>query len=407
MRVVLVILVLSLVIKDASHLNDRYILRGIAQGLCLVAGLAWLLKDSSITAILRYWPIVIYMAVLLIGGMLVTDQVYIVLQVSSLFSVVLFSIAFYESRSINNSRTNHLLLTSTVISYLVVGIISVALTLYYPSIVYTVQLDGAKRFHGLFGEPATMGTTAGLLIGLSLLFVKQKWLKYAGVIIGCVCLGLTLSRTFWIATIAALVITAWFYRLLGKKLMIAIFTMFVMAVAIGSLFEITIGDSDTKNVLREKSLINLSGRTAVWEVALKQFYKRPLAGYGFTRGGGALEGAVTLNQGFSYQKLAGNRGAPSLHNGYIQSLLDSGLLGFMFYIFIITFSVARLLKLDKARCYSVEFYIIVYLAIANLAESTIMSTSVLHSTLFWILAVFSLSIRPSARLTTTDRIRQE
>ena len=52
------------------------------------------------------------------------------------------------------------------------------------------------------------------------------------------------------------------------------------------------------------------------------------------------------------------------------------------------------MKYDTDRKYATEYFILIYLMVGNLAESTIYSGATLAGGIFWIIAVFGLSVRP-------------
>jgi len=86
-------------------------------------------------------------------------------------------------------------------------------------------------------------------------------------------------------------------------------------------------------------------------------------------------------------------GRSTLHNGYIQSLLDTGLSGFVIYITAIYLSLYRVLKYDYNKIYYSIFYVIIFFAISNLGESIIYSTGTFDGSFYWINSVAALSLK--------------
>src|SRR5262249_57042501 len=79
-----------------------------------------------------------------------------------------------------------------------------------------------------------------------------------------------------------------------------------------------------KKLLRTESIGNLTGRTEVWAEALKRVAERPWLGYGFGAGGLGMTVDNTTRLSSPGQSSAS---VPTPHNGHVQSLVDSGILG--------------------------------------------------------------------------------
>ena len=96
-----------------------------------------------------------------------------------------------------------------------------------------------------------------------------------------------------------------------------------------------------------------------------------------------------------------SQGAVTLHNGYLQALLDSGAIGAALYVAVILSALGCFLFYDRDKRYASEFYGLLFLAIANLGETVIFGAAVLHGVWFWYLSVLALTLalaRPSIPL---------
>jgi O-antigen ligase len=129
----------------------------------------------------------------------------------------------------------------------------------------------------------------------------------------------------------------------------------------------------------------------LWELALKKYQDSPLLGYGFTTGSDALASEMgdTLSTAFgvadrSQQKLF------SLHSGYIQALLDSGILGATLYIAILGLALWRLFRYDYERRYGAEMYCLVFFSISNLTDTIIFGAAVFYEVFYWYLSILAL-----------------
>jgi len=91
---------------------------------------------------------------------------------------------------------------------------------------------------------------------------------------------------------------------------------------------------------------------------------------------------------------------PTLHNGFLQSLLDSGFLGASLYLTIIWFVIWVLLKQDTARQYGAELYVLIFMTLSNFGETVIFSAAMYPGVLYWYVAVFALSLKRSKDFST-------
>ena len=112
-------------------------------------------------------------------------------------------------------------------------------------------------------------------------------------------------------------------------------------------------------------------------------------GYGFTLGGLGL----TNLQAVSGDDDPTQYSRMTLHNGYVQSIMDAGLVGFFFYLMTIFVSIRCILRFDKDRQFPEALYVLVFLSIANGGESVVYSGSVFQSLCFWVFAVFAMHLK--------------
>lgn len=393
MQIVLVILIGALVAKDTSYLGDPYIMRGAAQGLCLVVGAVWLVINFSTEIVKRYWPIFGYLVSISLSTVTTRDPFYVALQVISLAAVLFFFIAYFETEKKRHYQSN-VLITATLLAYTIAAIASLLVAGIWPSIAYETLYGGQVRFRGLFSKSGMMGLASGMAVGLAWFRVTNPLFKVISITAGTACLVLTLSRTFWLALVIAGAMTVWRYRHSSKKWIAAFSTA-----AIGSgVLMVALGvQTDTRDIskaFRLESIYNLTGRVALWEQAASAFADRPLLGYGFTAGSAALARPESKLFRQSDSALASGRdvGRATLHSGYLQSVLDAGWVGTFFYVSVMIFATIRIFRYGKEKKFAPYFFGLIFLMIANITESVIYSASVFGSILFWALAIFALSL---------------
>ncbi|NOY16342.1 MAG: O-antigen ligase family protein, partial [Gammaproteobacteria bacterium] len=285
----LVILLLAMIAKDAAHIGDPYIMRGFAQGLCLVVGMTWVLMNANIALLKRYWPVFGYLLISLVSGLLSPRMGYALIQTASLAAVLFFAIAYFESQSKKPGDSSNLYFNTTVIAYTIVCVISILLIKLDYSIVYSrvgdwSDLKFGVRFRGLYPAPGMMGAASGLLIGFVLFREGKWWWRGLALASGLTCLALTQSRTFWVAAFATSIFIWWIYKPQARKLLVAV-TLGV-GVMVGSIWilGVSVDTAGVEKTARIGSLSNLSGRLVLWEEVIESFSKSPFIGYGTTIG---------------------------------------------------------------------------------------------------------------------------
>lgn len=406
MRLVLIILVVAAVAKDASHIDDPYIMRSISQGLCLIAGGAWLLTRLSPRILFQYWPVFGYIGSLLLTSVLAASQ-FVFLQVLSLFAVTSFAIAYSEVHSRRGYMPLATLTNTTTLTYFIAIIGSLIIMPLAPYIAYDSIFAGdvgyITRFRGLFIKSGSLAAAAGILFGTALFWVTRSWLKAALVIPALACLLLSQSRTFWAAAIVASSVVVWFYYPRRQKAALSEALLFVLSIGTLMLLTVDVTRETVGNAVRADSVTNLTGRVDLWEQGIRGFYARPFLGYGFTSGSEGL-----LLPGLSPDGSERLTARTTLHSGYIQSLLDSGLVGTFFYVSVIVVSLLRLIRHDVNRVLRAECYMLVFVIVANFGENLIYSVSFCAGIIFWVIAVFALSLttpRSVARHTSMGAVR--
>lgn len=399
--VTLVILVAALIVKDTAYLGDPYVVRGIAQGLCLLVGGIWVLTHSGTGLLARYWPLLAYLVALAISVTAAAQPAYVGMQVVSLAAVALFFIAYFEEQRARNYRSE-LFMQSTVAIYGLVMIISIFVALLMPRIAFETLYGGETRFRGLFAKAGMMGSAAGLVIGIAWFGLRHWWSKAILIIPAAVCLALTLSRTFWVALIVAYSITALYTRPRSYKWILGMSLAGGLAITALLAFHIQLDTKAIHKIFRTDSITNLTGRVALWESGINAFKRSPFIGYGYTIGSDGLYQAKTTGWASGERvslESARDLGRETLHSGYLQSLLDSGIIGTVFYLATILLALRRFRRHSREPKFAPYLFSLLFLVVANLTQNIVYSASVYDSIFFWGLAVFALSL-PNASVDT-------
>jgi O-antigen ligase len=387
------LLTVTLLVRATQFAPDVYVLRGLAQSLCLLVGISWLIRNPIQTTIFRYWMFFAYLLVLLSGCPLSLNPTYVLFQTFSLLAIIVFAIAIVEARF-----EPHRIEKITMFCLAAVCCGSLIFLIVYPDQAYLHQVFDSHRFRGLVGQPGALAAISGMLLGLAI-FSHRLVPVYRTILIlvSLLCLFLTGARTFWLASAVAFPITGLRYG--SRKLFVAVGTMlFCVMVTLGYMLTDTAATNQALGrITRAESLGTMTGRTLLWQAAFEKFWNRPLLGYGFGRAADAFrEGSSSEDGMMEIAPGVWQDSSFTMHNGYLQTLLDSGLLGALIYMYIIGIGVSRMVKYDKCRSYPGTFFVICFLAISNMGQSVIFTAAVFPSVYFWYCAVFAISLaRPT------------
>jgi O-antigen ligase len=404
MNIILIILIAFMIGKDINYLSDPFTLRGAAQGLCLFVGLFWVVANFTASVIQKYWPVWLYLGVLFLTLFTAEDKLAVAFQIGSLVAVIVFFIAYYESRFYSAQQRqqasidNKPLINVAVICYGLIAFASVAIYKLDPGKANEVLFIGETRFRGIFPKSAALGCAMGLLIGIAWFGWGRWWLKMIPIFAGLIALGLTLSRTFWFALFISVLITTWLYQPEKRKWLFVIACIGASFFLVFKTLDLTVRNSDINAATRAGSLEKLSGRTVLWDMGFKQLKNSPILGYGFTEGANVVSkewNKIRYYEGRNTTEK--DKARDTMHSGYIQAFMDSGYLGGFFYILVIFLAIKNLLAWDIAKQYPVEMFTLIFLTISNFGESIIYSAGVFTSIMFWAVAIFVFSLSPANR----------
>ncbi|MGO9717675.1 MAG: O-antigen ligase family protein [Steroidobacteraceae bacterium] len=380
--------------KDVAYAPFPYAMRAVAQTLCLGTGLIALLPMLSTALVARYWPVLGYLFVLLLTAPFTQFPLFVLLEVLSLASAIVFAIAYFESPQRTLQTNLGQLVVCIVAVYGIVIVISLVLARIAPNVAYEALFAGDEtgiesRYRGLFSKAGVMAAASGLLVGLSAISIKRWPLKMVFLIPGLMCLALTQSRSFWLAAFVAGGVTAWQYYPLLRKWIFAGFAVVALAGVLTLGFKISVDTAGVSSFARWESVSTLTGRTELWQAAFKGWSERPWFGYGYTLGGLGVLGEQSVSNDSDPTYFS----RTTLHNGYIQSVMDAGLIGFFFYAMTFLIAISRVVRYDSEKQFPEALYVLLFLSIANGGESVVYSGAVFQSLCFWVFAVFALGVR--------------
>jgi O-antigen ligase len=399
------LMMIALIAKDTIPFGDRFIMRSLGAGIALSYGLWWMLSYPRTVFRKEHILICFYLCVLMLSAVGALFPGWVLLQIGALTAVTLVGIAaggFQKNTDtdIVIERINQCLL----IILLIVGTLNLVSIWLWPANAFAIgDIAGGKRFTGLYGRPAMVSASMGILFGVAVFGVRNKtviWsiIRIIAAFTAIACLLLASARTFWIAFVAACFLTTYRYarhRVLITVISLGVATVFVaLIMATGrNLNTDTLG----KSLRRDFNAVStIEGRMEIWRGAIKKAMERPFFGYGFTIGvtAFAMPDAKFREtpQYILKNKIDFDDSFATMHNGYIQAVIDTGFIGAFFYIALITTALYRVLRYDKKRRLACGLFILIFLGVANLGESVIFSASVFHSTIYWFWISYSLGI---------------
>ena len=268
-----------------------------------------------------------------------------------LFFIVLISV-------IKNSKQVKKVLFSLFLSGTVVSIIS---------LVYLIlgKLDPVGRLEAFYTSPnyLAMYLAPALVIGFGLI-TRKNIISSTFILLSIICLVLSIIFTYsfgaWLGIVAALGFGFFIYLLKLKKRLAWIILGFslVFILILGYLALIQRGAS-------------LEARLIIWQRAFEVFKTHPIFGIG----------PGTFGNYFPFYP---EWGVPQPHNIFLAFLLQTGLLGFIGFIGVLTWFFRAGFKLLNINCYLliVIMSIMVYILVHGLADTTYWKNDL--SAVFWL-----------------------
>ncbi|HEU4778886.1 MAG TPA: O-antigen ligase family protein [Steroidobacteraceae bacterium] len=286
--------------------------------------------------------------------------------------------------------------------------LSVAGLWLWPARVWEYAIGDVPRFRGLMSEPASLGVAAGLLVGFAWAVLRNPLLRFPLVGLGLVSLVLTGSRTPLIAMLIAVLFVAAVHK--SAKTLFLAGTGVAVVVALGLAAGVQLDRGTVDRAVRANSLTNLSGRLALWQYGWELGRGQPVFGRGLTMGSQALapDGSTMPAGGSSLAN--GHRDGrevarATFHNGYLQSYLDSGLMGALLYLLVVAAAGWRALAAEKTAESGMILYVMVFLAVSNLGQNAIQGPSTVYGVVFWLLVAAAATLpRRQGRLETKGAV---
>jgi O-antigen ligase len=245
-----------------------------------------------------------------------------------------------------------------------------------------------NRFQGLLGMPNALGIFCVAAYPVFMWRYRRSTTIGKAQILGIASIALFMqvlsgSRTSFAA--AMLVFLVWSivlkqraktYALLGVVLVGGLFVS-VLPSLVPSL------QRETSRI-QDNSLTDLTGRTEFYRNGLQLIRERPWLGYGY-----AVAGKVWSDPRFSSQSFLSGWGSAktSLHNGYLDVTIGSGIIGLALWVVILVTPLGRAFRLPMSDYKAIELVVLLQCLVVNFVESEITSSRTFGSLVFWLLWV--------------------
>ena len=353
----------------------------------------WLVKYWSDARLSRYTLFFLYLLALSATAAVSGQPVWVLLQVFSLACVFIFFIAFAEHFD-DPGEARCRIFAVVGGAFAAACLAGIMLYVLDPARTIDTTVD-PWRYKGAFNKPGCVAAAAGLLL---LFAVFERWhplLRIGAGLVAAANLLLSGSRSSMLAAAAAVLVTLLVHsprRLLLAGAAVGAALAFVY---VDSAVELSLPPSMQK-AMRLESVSTLSGRTDMWALGLEVLTGSPVLGYGFTVGSDAFSGMryQIIDQFGTSSNMVKQGGL--LDSGYMQSLMDSGVLGITVYGLIILVSIVSAAFQRDRHVGAPILACLLFLAIANVGESLIFAGATPHSVFYWYLAILSARLLRSS-----------
>lgn len=395
MPVLISLALLFALAKDVVYLGAASdFLRIGSLGLAGVGGAVFALGALS-SGPTRYLPMLLYCAWCVVPIAYADDANYLLYQILSLLCVVAAGIGAFGNSEEMHERVFRAMSHTLVWTLAIAMALSIAGLWIWPVRVWEYPIGDVRRFRGLMSEPATLGIAAGMLVGFAWAVLRSPMIRYPLVALGLVSLVLTGSRTPFIAMLLASVCVAVVHKSARTFLIAGGVSALAAVVVVAAGAHLDRATVD--RAVRANSLTTMSGRLALWQYGWELGRKQPVFGRGLTLGSEALasDGSISAagRASLSKRQRDGREVArATFHNGYLQSYMDSGLIGALLYLLVLAAATWRALGSRKSVESGLILYVMVFLGVANLGQNAIQGPSTVYGVVFWLLAAAAAAL---------------
>ncbi len=217
---------------------------------------------------------------------------------------------------------------------------------------YAGQLPGIDfRLYGVTAQANTLGPIALLLLLLELYFPSRALVRWPILALALLNFLLAQSKTAWLTAFMVVLVAYLPYRFVALQKQpgghaAAIRLILVLLVSLMGLV-LALANVDIDRLLSDE-VLSLTGRTSIWATTLGELERYPLFGYG------------PELWGLEYRMRMGNLAAGQAHNQFIQTLGESGLVGFVLLLAYLGILLRlALLSFRTSHGFSLALYVLI------------------------------------------------
>ena len=251
---------------------------------------------------------------------------------------------------------------------------------------------GIYDYKNTFGSLMVLNSVAFLLVPVD--SAKHRLYKWGNFAIALLMIYFSTSKTSLVVSFLTIVIVL-FYRNFRWKGKVTVFYLDVLILFLGSIATIVIGLwVEILGAMGKDA--TLTGRTPMWNVAFTELMNRPW--FGFGRGAFwaekskyAIDAGYAVSQGFI---------PPHAHNGFIDIMLDVGLVGFGVFLisFVIVYFRSLILAYGSDRAEDIwPLAYLLFVTLNNVMESYLLRLA----NVYWVLYIataLSVTVRRQASI---------
>ena len=229
----------------------------------------------------------------------------------------------------------------------------------------------SNRFRGLFDQPNHIGELMLITVGPALICWRniRGWKRLLVALAIAFSVGFTIlaqSRSSFVAmAIGIAAFLVWKYRVRA----VLSFAVFTLVFSVFLVVHQRLSHTNLTDFGGERDVTTLTGRTEIWQFAIRQIEARPFTGYGY-----AVEGEIFGSRYFPLWWGPWDLGAHvSMHNGYFSRAIGVGIPALLFWLFIVMRPWVALFRQrdDPWNLKPIALLIVLPVMVHNLAESAV------------------------------------
>jgi O-antigen ligase len=250
-----------------------------------------------------------------------------------------------------------------------------------------------NRYQGLVGHPNTLGLFCLMAYPILLWKFRRAHAKVRAAIIVLSALAVAMhlmsgSRASMMA--AGVGIFVWLLALRRKFLVTALAGLAILGLLLLPMLTEAIPSLQREYQGEKAATVkDLTGRTQFWQLAAQLIAEKPVAGYGYEVAGGVWSESA-VSEGTFVSQWGSSK--TSLHNGYLEVVLGTGILGLSLWLMVLFMPIPRLVMAPMSDSKAYVLMFMTQFLMLNFFESAISTSRSVGSLGFWLAWVMALCL---------------